>query len=69
MPQHPPGCQLGHCGHTPVLPGSPVWLSWAQSRSVRFSLSLVPHEAVNGGAAPCQPGTRLLLSSMDGGKE
>lgn len=48
MPRHP-GCQLGHCGHTPVLPESPVWLNCAQSRSVRFSPSLVPQEAVNGG--------------------
>lgn len=48
VPQQP-GCQVGRCGHTPVLPESPVWLSCAQSRSVRFSLSLVPREAVIGG--------------------
>lgn len=47
MPQYS-GCQLGHCGQTPVLPESPVWLSCAQSRSCRFSPSLVPYEAVNG---------------------
>lgn len=49
VPQHP-RCQLGHCGHTPLLPDSPVWLSCAQSRrSCRFSPTLVPHEAVKGG--------------------
>lgn len=50
MPQHL-GCQLGHCGQTPVLPESPVWLSSAQSRSCRFSPSLVPHEVLMGGCS------------------